>query len=289
VKGHSFYSIGDPGRAALELSAGPPAVRIGRADVELSMASLPGMHILAAATRGLEHRASGTPRQDAFALGNRCLPGGGSEVVAVVCDGVGGFSRSDEAADLVSHRLAGLRAQGMPWAEAFARANKELSSAVEAVVASDPASDGMATTAVALSVCREGDGWAGEAAWVGDSTVWHLSPDARWTLVAGPPDEGTEPVYHSTDVVPLPSADGGCALREVRIPAGPLFVMSDGVANPLRWSRDVQDALADWWCHPPDPYTFAAQVGFARKSHMDDRTVIGIWPSEGGGDGDQPG
>ena len=35
---------------------------------------------------------------------------------------------------------------------------------------------------------------------------------------------------------------------------------------------------------PPDPFTFAAQVGFARKSHMDDRTVVGIWPSPGEAD-----
>jgi hypothetical protein len=33
---------------------------------------------------------------------------------------------------------------------------------------------------------------------------------------------------------------------------------------------------------PPDPYTFAAQVGFARKSHIDDRTVVGIWSAEPG-------
>jgi hypothetical protein len=57
--------------------------------------------------------------------------------------------------------------------------------------------------------------------------------------------------------------------------------MSDGVGNPLRWSEDVQNALADWWREPPDPFRFAGQVSFARQTHLDDRTVVGIWPDEG--------
>jgi hypothetical protein len=285
VSKHALYHVGDPGRAALELLAGPPGSRIGRADVELSSASLPGMDILAAAARGLEHRANGTPRQDAFAVAHRGLPGEVSEVIAVVCDGVGGFGRSDEAADLVSRRLASLGAEGVPWPEAFARVNQELSKAVEEMTATDPGSGGMATTAVAVSVHREMDQWVGEAAWVGDSTLWHLSGAGRWTPVTGPPGEDAEAAYYSTDVVPLPSADGACSLLRLCIPDGALFVMSDGVANPLRWSHDVQEALAQWWARPPDPFTFGAQVSFARKSHMDDRTVIAMWPN-GGGRGD---
>jgi hypothetical protein len=54
--------------------------------------------------------------------------------------------------------------------------------------------------------------------------------------------------------------------------------MTDGVGNPLAWSAEVRDTLARWWTRPPDPLGFAAQVGFARKSHIDDRTVVGIWP-----------
>jgi hypothetical protein len=56
------------------------------------------------------------------------------------------------------------------------------------------------------------------------------------------------------------------------------------VSNPLKWSHDVQEVLAGWWMQPPDPFTFAAQVGFARKSHMDDRTVVGIWPDHTSGE-----
>jgi hypothetical protein len=276
----SPFSIGDPGRAALELPAGVPGVRPGHADVELSAAAFAGMLIQAAACRGLQHRATATGRQDAFAIARHCGAGEPERAVAVVCDGVGSLGRSDEAAGFVSRQLAGLGARGVPWPEAFARTNKALR-AVAGQAASGtggPIADGMATTAVAVAVRREAAGWIAEAAWVGDSTLWHLASDGRWQLLSGSPEDDAETDYHSTGVTPLPSADGTCAYREFRISAGALFVMSDGVGNPLKWSADVQDALAGWWREPPDPFTFAAQVSFARRSHMDDRTVIGIWP-----------
>ena len=57
----SPFAIGDPGRAASELPAGPPGMPIGQADAELSAAALPGMIIRAASVRGLLHRFNGTP------------------------------------------------------------------------------------------------------------------------------------------------------------------------------------------------------------------------------------
>ena len=78
----------------------------------------------------------------------------------------------------------------------------------------------------------------------------------------------------------MPTPDGGCSWCSFRIRGGALFAMSDGVGNPLAWSTEVRATLAQWWSRPPDPLSFAAQVGFARKSHVDDRTVVGIWPDE---------
>jgi hypothetical protein len=239
------------------------------------------MIIRAATTRGLLHQATGTLRQDTFALTRCRVPGEMDRAVAVVCDGVGEFGRSDEAAALVSHSLANLGADAVPWRQAFARANEQLRKvAAEALAsdAADPGDDGMATTAVAVTVRREKGEWAGAAAWVGDSTLWHLNASGRWKLLTGPAEDVTTAEYHSTAVTPLPSADGGCSCLDFRVGGGALFVMTDGVANPLKWSRDVQETLAAWWTRPPDPISFAAQVSFARKTHLDDRTVIGIWP-----------
>jgi len=169
----------------------------------------------------------------------------------------------------------------MSWPEVFARVNEEIRAAAEEAVRAggedDPAA-GMATTAVAVRLCREGSDWVGEVAWIGDSSLWYLDADSHWTLVTEPPwdDEGDDE-YSWTRVRPFPSADGLCTFRDFRLTGGALFLMSDGVANPLRWSDDVQTALADWWVIPPDPFTFAAQVGFARRTHIDDRTAVGMW------------
>ncbi len=278
------YSIGNPGRAALELPDGLPGDCGGPADVELSAAALSGMVIRAASSRGLLHRGRGKPRQDAFALGHRDQVA----LIAVVCDGVGEFGRSDEAAALVSRCLAGAGASGVSWPEAFASANDQLRKLADERKAGENADlieDGMATTAVAVSLSLDAGGWVGSAAWIGDSTLWHLDVDGTWTLLGGMSDEA-EGYYHSSAVRPMPSTDGACSQSDFRLGGGAFFVMSDGVSNPLRWNDRVKDVLASWWQRPPEPITFAAQVGFAMKTHIDDRTVIGIWPDGGDLDGD---
>ena len=283
----NVLAIGTPGRAALELPPGPPTARIGPADVELSTASLPGLIIQAASSRGLQHRANGTVRQDAFALAHRALADDENEVVAVVCDGVGSLHRSDEAATFVSRRLAELAASGMPWPEAFACANDELRKLAEQ--GADQAPDGtrvsvMATTAVAVTVRRDAGYLTGEVAWIGDSTFWHLDDRGRWRLIAGPAAEPDDD-YYSGRVRALPARDSAWDWGEFQVHGGALFVVSDGVGNPLQWSREVAETLAGWWARPPEPLVFAAQVGFARRGHMDDRTVVGIWV--GGEDADR--
>ena len=184
---------------------------------------------------------------------------------------------------LVSRKLAELAAAGAPWPDAFACANDELRKAAEQ--AAEPGSDGtptltMATTAVAVTVRRDIGVWTGDAAWVGDSTLWHLG---RPRAVAA--DLGLGGRRRRRDLLlgrvkALPSRDGVCSWCGFRVHGGALFVMSDGVSNPLRWSREVAETLAGWWARPPDPFMFAAQVGFARRGHIDDRTVIGIWAGD---------
>lgn len=263
--------MGDPGRAAVEIREGPPVSDIGRSDVELVSADSLGIRIRAASVRGLLHRRQGTPRQDAFALGHNTSPDGPGFVVASVCDGVGSRERSQEAADLVSREVVRLAALGAPWAEAFRAANQTLESHVQ--VAKGP----MATTAVTIRVRRVDDLWLGSVAWVGDSSAWHLGPDGRWLQIGGP-QPADDADYHSGRVLPLPSADGSCEQRDFELGGGAVFLFSDGVANPLKWSQLVQESLAEWWSEPPDHFTFAAQVDFAMKGHVDDRTAVGLWP-----------
>jgi Protein phosphatase 2C len=271
------FAIGEPGRAAAETPDGPPPAVIGPSDIAVSAATLPGVRILAASVRGVQHRAEHTVRQDAFALAQA----GGTHAIAVVCDGVGSFDRSDHAAALVSRQLAQYGAACMPWPEAFVAANEQL-----AKVAAEWEAVGfgaMATTAVAASVSRVDGWWQGEVAWVGDSSLCHLDDEGTWGSITSGGDREDGQVFHSSSVRPMPTLDGACRCDPFRIQGGALFAMSDGVGNPLAWSAEVRATLARWWARPPDPLTFAAQVAFARRSHIDDRTVIGIWADEGGG------
>ncbi len=270
----ALLAIGEPGRAAAEVPDGPPPAVIGPSDVAVSAATLPGIRVTAASVRGVQHRAEHTVRQDAFALAQA----GGTHAVAVVCDGVGSLDRSDYAAALVSQRLAGYGAAGKPWPEAFDAVNAKL-----AEVAAEWEATGfgaMATTALAVSVSRLDGCWLGEVAWVGDSPLWHLDDDGTWSSVVSAGDGDSGRAFHSGSVRPMPTPDGACSWCSFRIRGGALFAMSDGVGNPLAWSTEVRATLAQWWARPPDPLSFAAQVGFARKSHVDDRTVVGIWPDE---------
>jgi hypothetical protein len=272
--GPELFAIGEPGRAAAETTVGPPPAVIGPPDVAVSSAVLPGIQIAAASVRGVQHRAEHTVRQDAFALAQV----GGTHAVSVVCDGVGSLDRSDYAAALVSGQLAAYGAAGTPWPVAFEAVNAQLAKVVAEWEATGAGA--MATTAVAVSVSRDGGCWLGEAAWVGDSPLWHLGDDGTWRSLLSAGDGEGAGAFHSGSVRPMPTPDGACSWCSFRVHGGALFAMSDGVGNPLAWSAEVRATLARWWARPADPLSFAAQVGFARRSHIDDRTVVGIWADD---------
>ena len=137
----------------------------------------------------------------------------------------------------------------------------------------------MATTAVAVSVRGTGRGWVGEAAWVGDSPLWHLErPTAVDARHAARPTQDSEADYHSAASGRCRRPDGACSWCSFRIRGGRALRDDRRRGEPADLERDVRNTLARLVGRPPDPFTFAAQVGFARKSHMDDRTVVGIWP-----------
>jgi serine/threonine protein phosphatase PrpC len=265
--GPPVLAIGEPGRAATEIPAGPP-VAAGVPDIVLTPASTARIEGRAASVRGLQHRAAVEPRQDTFAL--QIAGDDNDELIAVVCDGVGSLPRSHEAATLAAGRLAELGRQGAEWAVAFQDLNDEL------LALARPATT-MATTALAVRVRADDDGWHGRVAWVGDSSLWHLSDDGVWTRCTAADGTDDDEAFHTTSSPALPAPDLRMAQMDLDQRDGAFFLMSDGVGNPLAWVDEVRTALAEWWAAPPDIFDFGRQVGFARQTHVDDRTVVGLW------------
>ncbi|WP_327006837.1 protein phosphatase 2C domain-containing protein [Dactylosporangium sp. NBC_01737] len=287
-------AIGLAGRAASELPAGPPPALSGAADHELSACSLPGMEVRAASVRGLMHRYREEPRQDCFSLVPDDRTGG---LLVTVCDGVGSLKRSQEAASFVAARAPREFLACGSWSKAIAAVNEGLTELAEGALASAPPGShtpdfGMSTTFVGVAVSSEPErpdadgtsagagptGWAVSIAWTDDSTVWLLR-DGQWTNLtpAGASSADADPSIHSTRVRALPHPDPQVKTVEMIIDQGALFVMTDGVGVPLESASEVRGTLAGWWSTPPDVFTFGRQVGFARKGHQDDRTVVGVW------------
>ncbi|HVY09525.1 MAG TPA: protein phosphatase 2C domain-containing protein [Mycobacteriales bacterium] len=274
----SRVAIGDPGRAGLEITTGPCPPRSDMPDIELSAAENGGVVALGGSVRGLLHRRNGEVRQDAFAY----QVSGDGRWIAVVCDGVGSYGRSDEASNLVARRVAELHSGGSSLTEALTVANEELRVLAEFGTPDPDIEDRdagrMATTVVAISVALQDGLWLGEMCWVGDSAAWHLSPEGEWSML-NDTGSGADAALHSTATSALPHADPVFKAVPLCIDGGALFVMTDGFSNPMAWSEDVQREVAARWSTPPDLFTFGAQVGFPRRGHMDDRTVVGLWPA----------
>jgi Protein phosphatase 2C len=277
VGGRGVPGIGDPGRAARELPAGFPPAAPAVPDHVLAEYATDDLEIRAASVRGLLHRYREQPRQDAFSVVHD--PASDTTVV-VVCDGVGSLPRSHEAAAFVVDRLPMHYWAHRDWDTAVKAVNAELHDlATRAVAAVDPAdrdAHRMATTLVAVAIDRTPDGRRARIVRSDDSTVWRLTPDGTWMPAAadGPEAAGV----HTGSVRALPAPSPRLHHTEVPFADGALFVMTDGVGTPLENAAEVRATLAGWWSSPPPIFRFGSQVGFARKTHMDDRTVVGVWP-----------
>jgi hypothetical protein len=259
-------AIGEPGRAATELPAGPPP-GIAAADHELSACSLPGLEVRAASVRGLMHRYRGEPRQDRFSL---VVSESGEHLVVTVCDGVGSLPLSHDAASFVAERTPYEYLDLGDWFKTVATVNQQLTRFAQDA----PVGQGMATTFVAVSL--NGQSGAASIAWTDDSSVWLLR-DGVWSNLTPAVTRDEDPSLHTGRVRALPHRDPTVRVVDVTLDRGALFVMTDGVGVPLQGAGEVRDTLSAWWAGPPDVFTFGRQVGFNRKGHQDDRTVVGIW------------
>jgi len=255
----------------VEISQGEPPQQGWPVDAAVSACGLDGLEIRAASVRGFMHRARNGPRQDAFAI----QKGDDDSVLLVVCDGVGSLQLSDRAAQLICDTLPGLYLQTRDWNAAIAQVNDRLRELEQHEQDATGSTERlMASTVVACRVAVTATGATVSYARIGDVEMWTLS-ETGWTPLVGAAhdDDG----LYTTRTSALPSSDPVALIGEAMIDSGALFLFTDGVSVPLSMGKDVQDALAEWWTTPPDPFTFARQVGFARRSFMDDRTAIGVW------------
>jgi serine/threonine protein phosphatase PrpC len=291
-------AIGDPGRAAVAVTARPDhrfpfrrgmvldGVRVtGRSQVD-------GLEVRAASVRGLAHQYYGTTRQDEFAF---LVTGDGRWLVASVADGVSAGEHSHRAAEVVSHagcrRVAELLGEVEPgdldWPAIFqelagdviACAERELS-----IVDLRTAAGSMAATALFAVVAVDIDENGGRSVHtmsLGDTSAWLLRPDG-WLPLREVKNAGSAIVSAVTAAIPRVPRELPPAVPARLDPDGVLVLMSDGVGDPLGdGTGEVGARLAEAWRRPPDPLNFAAQVGFARRSFDDDRTVLAIWPVRG--------
>ncbi|MEU8007716.1 protein phosphatase 2C domain-containing protein [Catellatospora sp. NPDC049111] len=274
----SVIAIGEPGRAATELGPRLPTHYPESADHEITEAEVPGAQIRAASVRGLMHRRNRKPRQDRFSV---TYDDDTQTLLIVVCDGVGQFELSQEAAAFVAADAPRAYLEHGTWRPAVDEVNKRLTDyaagAGERVrFGRAPEDLRMATTFAAAAVRRDGTRWTASVAWTDDSTVWLLD-EGHWTPVAGAEAVEDGSGLHTTKVRALPHAEPQLTVVDTELTGGALFLFTDGIGEPLRHARQVQDTLADWWATPPDVFTFAGQVGFARKGNLDDRTAVGVW------------
>lgn len=273
---HGVEVIGDPGKMLLGVGAGAPPREAWPPDVIASSHETEDVVVRAASVRGLLHRNSDNldPRQDMYGIGFDELTG---TLVVVVCDGVGSLKYSHKAAAYVCRELPWRYLALNNWEDAILEVNVELAERERAASAkATDAPQTMATTVIGVATVKSEEGFDLHLVSVGDSQAWLLDSDSGWHRL--------ELAYKSDDdglmtgkTKALPANQPVIMEQHCTLESGRLFLMTDGVADPLALNTQVQDQLGQWWTEPPDPFTFGRQIGFARRTFVDDRTVVGIW------------
>jgi len=284
------YVVGDPGAAA-SVQGRPALLAAQQPDAVIDAGTVGALTVRAASVRGTGHRYDGTPRQDDVGLG---LAAEDRLLVVAVADGVSAGASSHVAArvavrlgvQLVVEALATAVPDDIDWDALVGRiAGHVLLQARKATgdesLDAAGASRLMATTVALAIVPVDADAEGRRACVVlpiGDTSVWVLRAGDRWEPVTAVKNDGE--AIASSAVLALPLLPAGPILpcRTELAADEALFVVTDGIGDPLGdGSGDVGAALATAWRSPPNRYEFAAQVDFGRRSHTDDRTVVGVW------------
>jgi hypothetical protein len=252
--------------------------------------------VRAASVRGLSHRFKRITRQDHYAIRTDTS----ARYLVVACaDGVSSAERSDRAAriaaergaEIIARQLDGSEPGLLPWEDVIRQvaqlivgdAKKQLAARSDGELEPDGAQImGFSASTVQYAVIEtetKEDGL--QCVWsvgVGDTSAWTLDA-GTWSALT--PVKNAGAAVSTSMVTPLPHLPPSedLVVRRASLPQGSaLFLMTDGVGDPLgAGAGDVAEELARRWGTPPDPYSFAAQVDFSRRSYDDDRTVIGIW------------
>lgn len=273
---HGAEVIGDPGQMPAKVGVGAPPMEAWPSDVAVSAHETDLLALRAASVRGVLHRNTRNPgpRQDAYGIMRDETT---RTVVVVVCDGVGSLKRSHEAAAHACNSLPQHYLECRSWAQALQEVNSELLS-LQGISRQDASLSvpSMATTVIGAAIEQQSDGHRIDLVSVGDSQAWFLEPDLTWGRVDVSRKEDSDGLATGRTRA-LPATRVQYEERSLVKQQGRLFLLTDGVADPLAMNTDVQQTLAQWWDRPPDAFAFARQVAFARKTFVDDRTVVGIW------------
>lgn len=269
----------------------------------------------AASLRGLSHQQYGKPRQDGFGFclpGNgewlvACVADGVSdgrlshEAAAIACEqlprrigaaitplGAGdvedwpSFSEQLPWEQTISEVNSSIIDRASAWYLRHAPSNDEAGDEdgdVQALLSPTNAAVIMSTTAIALVMPTQPDAAGGHPFTVvvaaGDSSAFQMSSGV-WEPLTLVKNAGAD--IASSTVNPLPRTQAVRFSHGRLEPGECLAVMTDGLGDPLGTGRGVVGRfLAEVWAEPPDVLSFASQLGFLRKTFVDDRTAFCVW------------
>lgn len=268
-------------------------------DSVVDWGTVENLQVRAASVRGRLHRHEGSVRQDAFFMGLAGKETAGYLILAVA-DGVGSLPFSHIAAEAAvrsgveTMRAIIERADTLGATESA----QELEAAVrEAVViaaqqvaadrslSAELAAKRMATTLlVAALEIKPGNVQLNPGLRrcrlfvLGDSSAWILRREGKWEPLAAL--KGAGAILADSRTLSFPSSPlKSMSSNEAGLRGGDtLFLFTDGIGDPLGdGAGAVGQTLARQWANPPEWPAFLRDVDFARRSHKDDRTAIGVW------------
>lgn len=306
------YVVGDPGR---QLEIVPVLSKFDRPDTVLDGATVGSIVFRAASLRGLSHQQTGKTRQDAFGFqvtSNQAWLVGA--VADGVSSGPRSHEAADIAVRRLTEVLA--RAlddvavpddadarqkvlADLPWQQAVTDASDAILAEATGQVRAAFVRQGqldraaqidaegmpvgaaariMATTAIAFVIATSGANGAVPYAVLpaaGDTSALVLN-DEGWHPITAVKNEHAE--IASSSVRPLPGRYEVAPVIDVLDPGEALVVITDGVGDPLgAGTSSVGRFLGRSWAEPPDVLEFAHQVGFVRRTFVDDRTAMVAW------------